>query len=346
MERTILVGDHLLVNKFAYAPRLPALKKFLPYRDVKPGDIIVFKKPGDDMNPGNVLVKRAVAQGGDTVQVRDKRLFVNEKPSDDAPIQHIDPETYPDDPTVPDMARRRDQFGPFQVAPNSFFGMGDNRDNSLDSRYWGSIPRGNIFGRPSVLYWSYEAEPNSHIWKGRSPRFASSSTCDRLLRGRDRTRCLVAQQRPGPGWLGHGSARPLQDRADPLVAAVVCAFARLLQAFAVEPVDGKNVLRATASSSTSFYAPSTRSSPDCCPRPVRAAASSTSASSDPCGTSSSAPGSETVTIRDRTVYVDGRPLSDRTSSADDRVWPTIRAFPGEGRRDQLAPTRSRRAPTS
>ncbi|MET0619350.1 MAG: signal peptidase I [Thermoanaerobaculia bacterium] len=166
MERTILVGDHLLVNKFAYAPRLPALKKFLPYRDVKPGDIIVFKKPGDDMNPGNVLVKRAVAQGGDTVQVRDKRLFVNEKPSDNAPIQHIDPETYPDDPTVPDMARRRDQFGPFQVPPNSFFGMGDNRDNSLDSRYWGSIPRGNIFGRPSVLYWSYEAEPNSHIWKG------------------------------------------------------------------------------------------------------------------------------------------------------------------------------------
>ena len=166
MERTILVGDHLLVNKFAYAPRLPALKKFLPYRDVKPGDIVVFKKPGDDMNPGNVLVKRAVAQGGDTVQVRDKQLFVNGKPSNDAPIQHIDPETYPDESTVPDMARRRDQFGPFQVPPDSFFGMGDNRDNSLDSRYWGAIPRGNIFGRPSVLYWSYEAEPNSHIWKG------------------------------------------------------------------------------------------------------------------------------------------------------------------------------------
>jgi signal peptidase I len=126
----------------------------------------VFKKPGDDMNPGNVLVKRAVAAGGDTVEVRDKRLFVNGQPSEAGPVQHIDPETYPNDPSVPDMARRRDQFGPFHVPPGSFFGMGDNRDNSLDSRYWGSIPRGNIFGRPSVLYWSYEAEPNSHIWKG------------------------------------------------------------------------------------------------------------------------------------------------------------------------------------
>jgi signal peptidase I len=64
------------------------------------------------------------------------------------------------------MARRRDQFGPFPVPPDSFFGMGDNRDNSLDSRYWGAIPRANIFGRPSLLYWSYEAEPNSHIWRG------------------------------------------------------------------------------------------------------------------------------------------------------------------------------------
>ncbi len=166
MERTILVGDHLLVNKFAFAPSLPALAKWLPYRDVHPGDIVVFKKPGDDVNPGNVLVKRAVAQGGDTVQVRDKQLFVDGKPEERTTSQHIDPETYPDNPSVPDMARRRDQFGPFTVPPNSFFGMGDNRDNSLDSRYWGAIPRANIFGRPAVIYWSYEAEPNSHIWHG------------------------------------------------------------------------------------------------------------------------------------------------------------------------------------
>jgi signal peptidase I len=166
MERTILVGDHLLVNKFSYAPRLERWAKLLPYRDVRRGDIIVFKKPGDDVNPGNVLVKRAVAGPGDVVLVRDKKLFVNGKPADAPSVQHTDPEVYPDDPAVPDMARRRDQFGPFTVPPGQWFGMGDNRDNSLDSRYWGPVPRENIFGRPTILYWSYEAEPNSHVWHG------------------------------------------------------------------------------------------------------------------------------------------------------------------------------------
>jgi signal peptidase I len=166
MEKTILVGDHLLVNKFAYAPRIRALERFLPYREVRHGDIIVFKKPGDDVNPGNVLVKRAVAGPGDTLLVRDKALFVDGQPADGPGVQHSDPEVYPNDPAIPDMARRRDQFGPFTVPPGHWFGMGDNRDNSLDSRYWGSIPRENIFGRPVILYWSYEAEPNSHVWHG------------------------------------------------------------------------------------------------------------------------------------------------------------------------------------
>jgi signal peptidase I len=156
MERTILVGDHLLVNKFAFGPRLPALAKILPYRDVHRGDIIVFKKPGDDVNDGDVLVKRAVGIPGDTILVRGKRLFVNGQPADGPYVQHIDPET----------DTRRDFFGPYLVPPGQYFGMGDNRDNSLDSRYWGSIPRENIFGRPFLIYWSYEAEPNSHIWRG------------------------------------------------------------------------------------------------------------------------------------------------------------------------------------
>ena len=167
MEKTILVGDHLLVNKFAYAPRLPVLAKLLPYRDVHRGDIIVFRKPGDDVNPGNVLVKRAVAGPGDTVQVRDKELFVDGKPADGPYVQHIYPDIYRrSGPDVSEMGLIRDQFGPATVPAGHFFGMGDNRDNSLDSRFWGPIPRQNIFGRPSLIYWSYEAEPNSHVWRG------------------------------------------------------------------------------------------------------------------------------------------------------------------------------------
>jgi signal peptidase I len=167
MEKTILVGDHLLVNKFAYAPRLPALANLLPYRDVRTGDIIVFKKPGDDVNPGNVLVKRAVAGPGDTVLLRDKALTVNGKPAPDRYVQHVDPETWrASDHGVSESAIQRDQFGPYQVPSDSYFGLGDNRDNSFDSRFWGPIPRANVFGRPFLLYWSYEAEPNSHIWRG------------------------------------------------------------------------------------------------------------------------------------------------------------------------------------
>ena len=162
MESTILVGDHLLVNKFAYGPRLPMFARALPYRDVRRGDIIVFKKPGDDVNDGNVLVKRAVGGPGDTITVRNKQLFVNGQPADERSVQHIDSETY----TAGDPRGPRDEFGPFAVPPGRYFGMGDNRDNSLDSRFWGSIPRENIFGRPFVIYWSYEAEPNSHIWRG------------------------------------------------------------------------------------------------------------------------------------------------------------------------------------
>jgi signal peptidase I len=168
METTILIGDHLLVNKFAYGPRLPALAKLLPYRAVHRGDIIVFKKPGDDVNDNDVLVKRAVGVPNDTIQVRNKELFVSGEPVHWPLVQHIDPETYAaDDPHGPGP---RDFFGPYPVPAGDYFGMGDNRDNSLDSRFWGPVPRENIFGRPFLIYWSYEAEPNSHIWRGVVPK--------------------------------------------------------------------------------------------------------------------------------------------------------------------------------
>jgi signal peptidase I len=167
MEKTILIGDHLLVNKFAFGPHAAATEKFLPYRDVRRGDIIVFKKPGDDRNDNNVLVKRAVGSPGDVLQVRDKALSVNGANADGPWVQHIFPEILTvGDNRVSEHDVVRDQFGPYTVPAGHYFGMGDNRDNSYDSRFWGPIPRQNIFGRPFLLYWSYEAEPNSHIWRG------------------------------------------------------------------------------------------------------------------------------------------------------------------------------------
>jgi signal peptidase I len=154
MERTILVGDHFLVNKFAYAPRAEPLAKLLPYRDVKRGEIIIFKKP---TSPAEVLVKRAVAVGGDVVEVRDKTLYVNGVAADGAWVRHSEPGV---------VNPGRDTFGPFRVPEGHYFGMGDNRDNSLDSRFWGSIPRDHVFGRLSVIYWSYEAEADAHVWRG------------------------------------------------------------------------------------------------------------------------------------------------------------------------------------
>ncbi len=167
MESTILIGDHVLVNKFVFGPHAAATARFLPYREVQHGDIIVFKKPGDDRNDNNVLVKRAVGGPADTLQVKDKNLTINGKNADGPWVQHIFPEVYTvGDPRVAEHDVARDQFGPYRVPDGHYFGMGDNRDNSYDSRFWGPIPRKNIFGRPFLLYWSYEAEPNSHIWRG------------------------------------------------------------------------------------------------------------------------------------------------------------------------------------
>src|SRR4030095_15397877 len=169
----------------------------------------------------NVLVKRAVAGPNQTVVVRDKKLFVDEAPADAPSVQHTDPEVFPNDPAIPDMARRRDQFGPFRVPQDSWFGMGDNRDNSLDSRYWGPIPRENIFGRPTILYWSYEAEPNSHVWRGPDAKIPQlcSVECPEGSGG-------ARGARPGgvlaaAGYDGPGGGRE-HENPDPIGAARVC----------------------------------------------------------------------------------------------------------------------------
>ncbi|HDL19296.1 MAG TPA: signal peptidase I [Bacteroidetes bacterium] len=167
MEKTLMVGDFLLVNKFIYGVRtpdkiplinvkipwvrLPALKK------PKKGDIVVFKYP---RNPDQDYIKRCVAVGGDTLQIIDKQVFINGKRFTDPPhLQHIDPYTMPKGQLqydiVPSGAGNRDNYGPVIVPPHHYFMMGDNRDNSLDSRYWGFLPEENIVGEALILYFSW-----------------------------------------------------------------------------------------------------------------------------------------------------------------------------------------------
>ncbi|OFV80165.1 MAG: signal peptidase I [Acidobacteria bacterium RBG_13_68_16] len=164
MEDNLLVGDHLFVNKFVYAPHWDTpLHRILPYRDIRRGDIVVFKYPQD---PERDFIKRAIALGGDTVEVRGKGLSVNGEAEVNPHVVHKDRQIIPDTPALPASIRNRDYFGPFVVPAEFVFCMGDNRDNSYDSRFWGPVPRSYFKGRALFIYWSYEAQPNSHEWRG------------------------------------------------------------------------------------------------------------------------------------------------------------------------------------
>lgn len=160
MERNILVGDHLIVNKFVFAPHHDDFfSRLLPYRKVRRGDILVFKFPED---PRRDFIKRTIALPGETVEIRDKRIYVEGVRLDEPEVYHSDDRVWPDDPTLPDSYRRRDQSRPFTVPPGSYFALGDNRDNSYDSRFWGPVPAANLKGRALFVYWSFPLEPSGH----------------------------------------------------------------------------------------------------------------------------------------------------------------------------------------
>jgi len=153
MEKNILVGDHLIVNKFLYAPRfLPLVSRLLPHRAVRRGDVIVFKFPED---PRRDFIKRAVALPGQTVEIRDKELFVDRVRQSDPRAFHSDGRVFRNEPDLPEAYRFRDQHGPIRVPPRSYFALGDNRDVSRDSRFWGPVPEENLKGRALFVYWSF-----------------------------------------------------------------------------------------------------------------------------------------------------------------------------------------------
>jgi signal peptidase I len=153
MLPTIQIGDHLFVNKMAYALRLPLVgTKLATFGHLHRGDIVVFVSPTDHSTD---LIKRVIAVAGDTVQIRDKHLFINGAEVPDAHAHFVDNHIR----GVP-----RDDFGPVTVPPGKFFVMGDNRDQSYDSRYWGFADVNTVKGRATFIYWSWDSTRHWPRW--------------------------------------------------------------------------------------------------------------------------------------------------------------------------------------
>ena len=180
MEDEILVGDHLIVNKFIYSPRaLFPWRALLPQRDLRRGDVFVFKFPDD---PRRDFVKRAIALAGESIEIRDKAVFVNGERLSEPQATHLDPRVYPDDGKLPDDLRGRDQYGPYRVPADAVFALGDNRDASNDSRFWGPVPLENVKGRALFVYWSFPAEETGRSLLGRAADFFTRTRWSRTLR--------------------------------------------------------------------------------------------------------------------------------------------------------------------
>jgi signal peptidase I len=166
MEDTVLIGDHMIVDKLSYSPSGPVSRYLLPYTPLKRGDIVVFRYP---VNPKENYIKRLIGLPGDRLKVVNKDLYLNGKKAIEPYVAHksplVDsyrdnfpsaPNTFVFDPAVAMLGENQNKDGEIVVPPGHYFVMGDNRDNSSDSRYWGFVPRENIVGKPLIVWWSYE----------------------------------------------------------------------------------------------------------------------------------------------------------------------------------------------
>ncbi len=148
MERSLMVGDHIIVDKFSLGPMLDFEGGVLPMRDIQRGDVVVFKF---DREPEKDFVKRVVGLPGDEIKVENKILYVNGVPPDEPHVQHVDDQMVPERDTLPAI----------KVPAGHYFVMGDNRDNSADSRELGFVPRSRIRGRALFVYWSLAEDSGS-----------------------------------------------------------------------------------------------------------------------------------------------------------------------------------------
>ncbi len=170
MEENLLIGDHLLVNKFVYGPTGTAVgRALLPVGDVARGEVVVFKYPEE---PERDFIKRVIGLPGETLEVRRKRVFIDGRALDE-PYAHFLEPVGPSSLHEVTSFDVREQYGPVQVPPGHYFVMGDNRDNSQDSRYWGFLPRDYIKGKALLVYWSYESGREDYLEGGLVERVKS-----------------------------------------------------------------------------------------------------------------------------------------------------------------------------
>ena len=167
MEPNLLIGDHLLVNKVIYSPSaLPLEDRILAKKTIARGHVVVFKFPED---PTRDFIKRVIGLPGETVEIRDKTVFINGEALVEPYAHFLEPPLHRDDPEYGLRSEgARDNWGPEVVPAGQLFVMGDNRDNSRDSRFWGFLPRDQVKGRALLVYWSYEASREEYNRTGLS----------------------------------------------------------------------------------------------------------------------------------------------------------------------------------
>ena len=158
MEQNLLIGDHLIVNKFVLAPTATDVERaMLPMSPIQRGDVVVFKYPED---PERDFIKRVIGLPGEVVEIRDGRVYIDGRPIDEPYVYHRFMDHAGED--LFGVADVRETYGPVTVPLEQYFVMGDNRDNSQDSRYWGFLPGSHVKGRALLIYWSYESEADEY----------------------------------------------------------------------------------------------------------------------------------------------------------------------------------------
>ena len=156
MEPTLEIGDHILVNKFIYGVKIPFTSiQLFPLEKPQRGDVLVFIYP---LDPSKDFIKRVVALEGDTVKLVNKKLYING-------VEMPDPHAvYTEESAVSVEVQKRDNFGPVTVAKGALFVLGDNRDRSLDSRFWGFVPLEDVRGKAFIIYWSWDSQGTTVRW--------------------------------------------------------------------------------------------------------------------------------------------------------------------------------------